>query len=702
MADQELQRHDKVITHMTRDGAMEENMRTGVSIRVSSREADMEAGTGRQTREEAFSGRFGEKGNPPPKGKKRAKRQNQKRQAPKESKEEILLESQEEQTPKKTKRQLRYERKESRYGVQAEKLEGRLQTAKENLPTKKRLVVRRRIVETPEKEGEQKEGTNEKRSSKGAWRKKQLEPLQKEVAFARVLPGTSSTAEGMPKVKYGIGFERQTLTKKQWQKRKRWQKKRHQLYASPVTRPTKAYFNKLQMESDEEYSQAMQSAKSGKRAVGQGLQKSRKTLQKRYNPYAKLSRLQKKQKRLVEKQGELQYKKLEGDQKKEFRKLQRKVRWKREQAAYQILENRGWTQIRRRHWLVRAAKAVHRFFRAVINFISILLAGSFPIILLGVLLILLILFVPSCATGAAGNMGDSYENISDCTVYMKQLEIDLQERIQKIEEEEEPGCDDYIYDLGEIGHNPVVLLSYLSVKFEDLRLSSCKAEIESLFESMYTLKIETKTEAKERAKTDTFGNPLYDANGRPIMEQYDAKVCYVTLQVIPLENLVQEKMTPVERERYKLYMDAQGGLQGLDNPLPVNWGNLISSRFGERIHPITGVRTFHNGIDIAVPEGTTLTSASTGIVITVGYQPAGAGYYIRVQDQVGYTVTYMHLSIQSVAVGDLVHRGDLLGATGNSGRSTGPHLHLEIRNSEGNPVDPTFLVNSYQKEAEHG
>lgn len=114
----------------------------------------------------------------------------------------------------------------------------------------------------------------------------------------------------------------------------------------------------------------------------------------------------------------------------------------------------------------------------------------------------------------------------------------------------------------------------------------------------------------------------------------------------------------------------------------------ITSPFGMRLNPFGGGQTeFHPGIDIAVDVGTPVASAADGRVIVAGWV-SGYGNYVAVDHGNGLSTGYGHLSQIYVAVGQNVQRGQALGASGNTGRSTGPHLIFEVRRN-GTPVDPT-------------
>lgn len=111
-------------------------------------------------------------------------------------------------------------------------------------------------------------------------------------------------------------------------------------------------------------------------------------------------------------------------------------------------------------------------------------------------------------------------------------------------------------------------------------------------------------------------------------------------------------------------------------------GGRISSSFGPRTAPTQGASTWHKGIDIAIGEGTPVYAAADGIVVTAG-EVSGGGKCVSIQTEDGYTFSYMHLSEIAVSVGLNVTVGTYLGKTGNTGTSTGPHLHYQIEAPDG-------------------
>lgn len=114
----------------------------------------------------------------------------------------------------------------------------------------------------------------------------------------------------------------------------------------------------------------------------------------------------------------------------------------------------------------------------------------------------------------------------------------------------------------------------------------------------------------------------------------------------------------------------------------------ISSLFGRRFHPIRKRYLFHAGVDIGTPVGTSVLASSKGRVIFAG-EASGYGKLIVVKHKYGYATWYGHLSKIQKQVGDEVVQGEIIAKSGNSGLSTGPHLHFEVRrfNLRVNPVE---------------
>ncbi len=116
----------------------------------------------------------------------------------------------------------------------------------------------------------------------------------------------------------------------------------------------------------------------------------------------------------------------------------------------------------------------------------------------------------------------------------------------------------------------------------------------------------------------------------------------------------------------------------------------MTSRFGHRISPFTGRKEFHKGIDIANHKGTAILSTADGIVSFVG-KKGYMGNVLVIDHGHGMITRYAHLSESLTKQGDKVSRGDIIAQMGNSGRTTGPHLHYEVH-LNGVPVNPTKYI----------
>ncbi|MEF1193007.1 M23 family metallopeptidase, partial [Vibrio parahaemolyticus] len=101
--------------------------------------------------------------------------------------------------------------------------------------------------------------------------------------------------------------------------------------------------------------------------------------------------------------------------------------------------------------------------------------------------------------------------------------------------------------------------------------------------------------------------------------------------------------------------------------------------FGKRIHPVTKVAKMHRGLDFAVNIGTKIYAPADGVVEVTRRSNTGSGNFLRLQHSFGFTSSYSHLKKFKVQSGQFVRKGDLIGISGNSGLSSGPHLHYEVR-----------------------
>ena len=124
----------------------------------------------------------------------------------------------------------------------------------------------------------------------------------------------------------------------------------------------------------------------------------------------------------------------------------------------------------------------------------------------------------------------------------------------------------------------------------------------------------------------------------------------------------------------------------------------VTSGFGQRVHPIDGTADFHTGVDLRAPEGAAIHAAMSGVVKSAGPR-GGYGNAVEIDHGGGVSTLYAHASSLSVKPGDVVTAGESLGEVGQTGKTTGPHLHCEVR-AQGKAIDPKKALNAYGVRAE--
>jgi len=155
-----------------------------------------------------------------------------------------------------------------------------------------------------------------------------------------------------------------------------------------------------------------------------------------------------------------------------------------------------------------------------------------------------------------------------------------------------------------------------------------------------------------------------------------------------------ERFVELERRSFDSLREAVASrledLQYTPSIWPVR-GYLVST-FGMRRDPFTGLQKLHAGVDISAPVGTPVMATADGIVDRIWYDQNGYGLIVEINHRNGIRTVYAHNSKVLVKVGQKVRRGDVIALVGNSGRSTGPHVHYEVH-VQGKPVDPLqFMI----------
>ena len=404
---------------------------------------------------------------------------------------------------------------------------------------------------------------------------------------------------------------------------------------------------------------------------------------------AKIAKLEKKQ---FQKEVNFQYQKfLEENPQMQKKALQKRLQKQRIKREYMKARQKGAATKAAQEAVSKTANTATAIAKKLQEFASKNAGVLITVAIMAVLLIMVMTSVSSCgamfadtqSTVLAASYLSEPAEIDATDLQFTRLELDLQNEIDNIETDY-PGYDEYSYNLGEIGHNPFTLIGYLSAAHTEFTASEVESEVQALFDEMYTLTLTPDTETRTRTVTKTGTRTVTDlVTGEETEEEYEyeeeeeyeVSILRVVLTVKPLENIVAGKMDAEQTEIYAMYAETGGLLQQFASPLNLYWYNYISSYYGYRKNPNTGNEELHRGVDIAVPTGTTVYAAHDGTVTTAAYDSYYGNYVVIEKD--GYTTKYAHMDSLSVSAGQSITKGTVIGTTGNTGSSTGSHLHIE-------------------------
>ena len=206
-------------------------------------------------------------------------------------------------------------------------------------------------------------------------------------------------------------------------------------------------------------------------------------------------------------------------------------------------------------------------------------------------------------------------------------------------------------------------------------LESARAEEQAAKEQQEAKKAEQQAKVAEaQALVDQINADVAEVN-RPLDEESAAA------SEIQAEIAKKQKQLEEERKQNNIVISSETGYLW---PLPGYY--RLSSQFGYRIHPITGVAHSHTGIDIPASGGTPILAAKSGQVVTSAYHYS-YGNYVVIDHGNGNSTLYAHMSSRAVSEGQMVTQGQVIGYVGTTGSSTGNHLHFEVRDNY-TRVDP--------------
>lgn len=335
-----------------------------------------------------------------------------------------------------------------------------------------------------------------------------------------------------------------------------------------------------------------------------------------------------------------------------------------------------------------------------------------PVICGIVLLLLLVFFLIASMISSFSNLGagglgslaaSTYladdADINNAELAYTEWETDLQMQINRVESDR-PGYDEYRYNIGPIEHDPYVLMGYLTSAYQNFTYAQIEGVLRELFNGQYSLSFSEETETRYR--TETSVDP---ETGEETEEEvhYEWHILNVTLTSTPLENLVVSRMNADQKEICEILLQTKGNRQYVKNVFGTNWLPYVTSYYGYRVHPISGGKNYHTGVDIGMPQGTEILAGHDGTVTLAG-EAGGYGLCVAIEGEAyegrSLTTKYGHCSQILVSAGQEVRAGDVIAKVGSTGNSTGPHLHLEVL-VDGQYMNPLYFADTGDTSERH-
>ena len=335
-----------------------------------------------------------------------------------------------------------------------------------------------------------------------------------------------------------------------------------------------------------------------------------------------------------------------------------------------------------------------------------------PVICGIVLLLLLVFFLIASLISSFSNLGagglgslaaSTYladdADINNAELAYTEWETDLQMQINRVESDR-PGYDEYRYNIGSIEHDPYVLMGYLTSAYQNFTYAQIEGVLRELFNGQYSLSFSEETETRYRTETS-----IDPETGEETEEEvpYEWHILNVTLTSVPLENLVVSRMNADQKEICEILLQTKGNRQYVKNVFNTNWLPYVTSYYGYRVHPISGGKNYHTGVDIGMPQGTEILAGHDGTVTLAG-EAGGYGLCVAIEGEAyegrSLTTKYGHCSQILVSAGQEVKAGDVIAKVGSTGNSTGPHLHLEVL-VDGQYMNPLYFADTGDTSERH-
>lgn len=368
--------------------------------------------------------------------------------------------------------------------------------------------------------------------------------------------------------------------------------------------------------------------------------------------------------------------------------------------AKKMLYKARWKSFVQKQGGGNAAKAVAKRIGSKLLRMILSKAVIIPVVCL-VVLSMGMSMLTSCATGAAGSMAAvlncSYladeQVLIDTAALIDTLDMEFSERyLTLVKTESESGE----YTTVNFIQNPIIqtdyvkFLAYMTVLYDDYTLTY---ETENFIRNVHSSLYEIKTEVVEEVVQVPIVKPVEGVSGEfeTTYEEQEVKYLNITIEARNVDDLTAS-FSEEQKERYDFIVSERGNTiyQGtFGNPLKYDWSDSVSSENGWRY--MDGEKEYHAGLDITTNLGTELVALCDGEIINTGTDMI-YGNYVILQNKDNYKIRYAHCDSITATVGQAVKKGDLIAYSGNTGRSTGAHLHIDIEDNYGVKINPAFKL----------
>jgi murein DD-endopeptidase MepM/ murein hydrolase activator NlpD len=307
--------------------------------------------------------------------------------------------------------------------------------------------------------------------------------------------------------------------------------------------------------------------------------------------------------------------------------------------------------------------------------------GALIILLIVIAALLIMTFAASFTQLALAGLGAlssgsyapvDYVAISEADLEMTHLEANLEYEIDKIEQLL-PGYDRYEYNLAHITHDPFMLAAYLHATSDETAVEDQHINLQNLFQQLYTLKLSEREDAGSTS-------------------QQSISVLSIRLVQTDWDQIV-DSLDADQRQAYEDNLNLLTSYRQLGSPFDFAWSGRISSRYGWRVHPIYSDLRIHRGLDISVPTGTPIQAVHAGVISHVQHGDTGYGNYVVIENAEGFRSVYAHCDTINVGIDQSVIQGEVIATAGNTGTSTGSHLHMEITMND-KYINPIFVASN--------